>query len=319
MITLTQIAKLSRYYYRKIITPPVNSGYSYQYATAVGQQASDLIKLKLSQSEPVMICRFGSAELGVTLNYLHQKKTFRNYFNYITGRIDTLWWNNQTLADAFNNAGIFPVNEKIIIRFAELMLTDIKLIDILGSWRIEEKYLSTELASAIRVRLPDLEPYYHPNPWSEILKHKTILVIHPFAESIEMQYEKRQLLFNDNRVLPDFTLKTIKAVQSIAGAKTEFKDWFDALEYMKSRINETEFDIAILGCGAYGLPLAAHIKRIGKKAVHLGGATQILFGIIGKRWEDHDFIRTLINQYWIRPKSDEIPTNFIKVENGCYW
>ena len=27
-----------------------------------------------------------------------------------------------------------------------------------------------------------------------------------------------------------------------------------------------------LGCGAYGFPLAAHVKRMGKKAIHMGGS-----------------------------------------------
>ena len=36
--------------------------------------------------------------------------------------------------------------------------------------------------------------------------------------------------------------------------------------------------------------LAAHVKRLGKRAVHLRGATQILFSIKGKHWEAHDRI-----------------------------
>lgn len=48
---------------------------------------------------------------------------------------------------------------------------------------------------------------------------------------------------------------------------------------MKDEIDKRDYDIALIGCGAYGFPLAAHIKRSGKKAVHLGGALQLLFGI----------------------------------------
>ena len=39
------------------------------------------------------------------------------------------------------------------------------------------------------------------------------------------------------------------------------------------------FDIALIGCGAYGFPLAAFVKGIGKKAVHIGGPLQLFFGI----------------------------------------
>lgn len=47
-------------------------------------------------------------------------------------------------------------------------------------------------------------------------------------------------------------------------------------------MDKIDYDICLIGCGAYGFPLAAHAKRKGKKAVHLGGALQLLFGIKGK-------------------------------------
>ncbi len=43
-------------------------------------------------------------------------------------------------------------------------------------------------------------------------------------------------LFKDKRVLPQFELKTIKAVQSIANNKTSFKTWFDAYDNMCEQI-----------------------------------------------------------------------------------
>ena len=110
-----------------------------------------------------------------------------------------------------------------------------------------------------------------------------------------MQYKKRTLLFKTNR-LPSFDLKTVKAVQSIAGNKTAFKDWFDALDYMKSQIDSIDYDVCLIGAGAYGFPLAAHVKRSGKKAIHIGGSLQLLFGIRGKRWEKDDYHENLITK-----------------------
>lgn len=54
-------------------------------------------------------------------------------------------------------------------------------------------------------------------------------------------------------------------------------------------------------------PLAAHVKRTGKKAIHLGGGLQLLFGIRGKRWDMRDEYKSLMNEYWIRPSEDETP------------
>lgn len=101
-------------------------------------------------------------------------------------------------------------------------------------------------------------------------------------------------------VLPKFDLQTIKAVQTISGNRdSRFQTWFEALSWMEEECRKREFYIAIIGCGAYGFPLAASVKRMGKIAVHLGGSTQILFGILGRRWENRkDFMSNVVNEYW---------------------
>ena len=110
---------------------------------------------------------------------------------------------------------------------------------------------------------------------------------------------------------------------SIAGEKTEFKTWFDALDFMKKQMDQTDYDIALIGCGAYGMHLAAHAKRMGKKSFHLGGTLQLLFGIIGKRWENDPNIyysyKQLFNEHWTRPMNEEKPENSHLIEDGCYW
>lgn len=54
-------------------------------------------------------------------------------------------------------------------------------------------------------------------------------------------------------------------------------------------MDAVDYDIVLLGCGAYGFPLAAYAKRRGKQAIHMGGSLQLLFGIKGKRWEDQNY------------------------------
>jgi hypothetical protein len=88
---------------------------------------------------------------------------------------------------------------------------------------------------------------------------------------------------------------------------------------MKSEIDKIDFDIAIIGCGAYGFPLAAHVKRIGKKAIHLGGPTQMLFGIKGKRWIENPNFNEIINEHFVFPNDSERIPNANKVEGACYW
>ena len=70
---------------------------------------------------------------------------------------------------------------------------------------------------------------------------------------------------------------------------------------MKAEIDKNYFDIAIIGCGVYGFPLVAHGKRIGKKSIHLGGPTQMLFGIKGKRWLENPNFCHIINEHFVFP------------------
>ena len=121
------------------------------------------------------------------------------------------------------------------------------------------------------------------NPWSKHLENKKVLVIHPFSETISHQFLKhRQLIFENPDILPNFELLTLKSVQSVAGMKTEFNTWFDAYHYMCSQIEKMNFDVAILGCGSYGLPLSAYIKDLGKQAIHLGDLHSFCSGLRGK-------------------------------------
>lgn len=303
----------------KILRDRSMFGISYGQAELRGQAGGDRIRQELLADKPSMICRFGSTELNSLLGYLGHKAGYEpsiyNHIRFVTGGIPSYGYDPEYIHYMHMLSGFFPPEVDLNIAFAERMLDDMRQVDILGSWRREEKWFSKELEQAVKVELPDLEPFLHPNPWSEVLAGKTVLVVHPFERTILDQWQHRDKLFKDPRVLPPFELKTIRAVQTVAGNPTSFKNWFEALTYMEDRMSEMEWDIALIGCGAYGFPLAAHAKRMGRKAVHIGGATQLLFGIIGARWEDHP----LKNEYWVRPGNNERPEHANVVEGACYW
>ncbi len=95
---------------------------------------------------------------------------------------------------------------------------------------------------------------------------------------------------------------------------------------MKAQMDDTDYDVCLIGCGAYAFPLAAHAKRQGKQAVHLGGSLQLLFGIKGKRWTEqygtdpakNPYLK-LFNEHWVFPSADEKPKNASAIEDACYW
>ena len=290
---------------------------------------SEIIYNLLQDDKPCMIARFGAFELATIINYLGIQQGPQSAIKYIKGDSLDWWWNEKLLGYMNTNAGFFPPTHEKLTQFCELMLHDAQQVDVLGSWQNNEYYLADKLKEAKKIQLMYLDPFWSEVPWSKVLKGKRVLVVHPFAETIQSQYTKRELLFNNPDILPEFkSLQIIQAVQSLGGESNGFKDWFEALEYMKNEIEKCDFEICLIGCGAYGFPLAAHVKRMGKKAVHIGGSLQLLFGIMGSRW-DHDkphyekgtyiYYAGLENKYWVRPSNKEKPSKHHKVEDSCYW
>jgi hypothetical protein len=292
-------------------------------------KASQIIYDALISDEPCMIARFGSNELNALINYQGVTNKSKSISKYIKGEQFDWWWNDGIVKCLHEVAGFFPPIPNKIEQFCELMIQDIPDVDILGSWLFNEQLFRKDLEHAQKIHLRLLEPYWAENHWSRALEGKKVLIVHPFAKDIELQYQKRELLFKSN-ILPSFELLTMKAVLSLADEETEFKDWFEALDYMKAEIDKVDYDICIIGCGAYGFHLAAHVKRMGKKGFHYGGALQLLFGIRGKRWEDpsygvkewgipYGFYSNLMNEHWIRPGNAAMPKKVQLVEGGCYW
>lgn len=281
--------------------------------------SQSLIYDLLESDSPCMIARFGSVELQSVLDYLYPAN-IRNIIPFIEGKIPSWGYAPRTIQTMYINAGFFPPTEKMLNRFGKLMLECMKHVDILGSWRPEEEFVMSYMPKVLRIPLHHLEPYYFEEPWSVALEGKRVLVIHPFEDTIRRQYVQLNRLFENKKLCPNYELLTLKAVQSVAGNKPEnFNDWFEALDWMKGEIDKLDFDIAIIGCGAYGFPLAAYVKQIGKKAIHLGGAVQYLFGIRSNVAIYNTVISSQINEYWVSPSAAETPKGIEKVENSRYW
>ena len=278
--------------------------------------------------QPLMVARMGRTEIDVCENV---KNTFfrrRSNWKFISWKGQPNFLNPFLIPNFIKLSGFWPCDDEIALkRFYRLVCSDMKEVDVLGSWCRNEEDFSEELQKSVKVDRELMTPLLADKPWTMALKGKKVLVVHPFADTIRKQYARREKLFPMNPdILPEFELKVLKAVQTLGYEDPNFKDWFEALDYMKKEIDHIDYDICLLGCGAYGFPLAAHCKRQGKQAVHLGGVLQLLFGIKGKRWEtdpgyinDFPYARTYYNEYWVRASNSETPQKANDVENGCYW
>jgi len=322
--------KAIRYIYRKIASPTFIN----QVCISDRQISNDIIYKKLLDSNPLMISRFGTTELITLNNYIcisSNISLFKKIKNYIFDNTHLPWWDISHFKYLDLYSGVFPRQKKTIITFCERYISDIPNIDLLGSFQYFEKFMPLN-SRVINLHLETLYPFFVENPWTRILENKKVLVIHPFVDSIKKQYENREYIFNNKNILPEFELILLKSIQSAGGNSVSFKNWLDALHFMESQIDKIDFDICLLGCGAYGLPLASYIKRKGKKSIHLGGGLQLLFGIKGSRWDNPNYgvnysqykdlmkhpYSSLYNKYWIRPlASDSEP--LLKIDGGQYW
>lgn len=242
---------------------------------------------------------------------------------YALGTFETKQALEQSLLEKLRcHAGVFPATPEEFRRFFDTYIASLVSADMLGLMDVphEQSLISHHAPSALLCPLAALEPYLCSYPWSRHLAGRKVLVVHPFVESIGQQYLRhRSRLFANPDVLPEFDLQCLAPPQSIVENTAGFRSWTDALKDLKDRIGNMNFDVAIIGCGAYGLPTAAFVKSLGKVAVHMGGATQLLFGISGGRWRNQPVFRALMTDAWQPPLESERPPGWEKIEDGCYW
>lgn len=286
-------------------------------------QGNDAIARAIDSGRPFLAGRLGFQELDAVVTGLGVERQRGRDWRALRSRLDAepSEWHPELLRNLDQLCGFFPAEPEAAQHLAAILLESFAEADILAVWhrRHEAGLMRRYCPAALAIEPRGLEPYYHPRPWSARLNGKRLLVVHPFEDSIRAQFNCRHRIFPGRDVLPDCQLQTLRAVQTVAGSREGHRDWFEALAGMQSRIDELEFDLAVIGAGAYGLPLAAHVKRSGRSAVHMAGATQLLFGIMGKRWEDRPEVTSLYNEHWVRPLDSERPPGFQVVEGGCYW
>ena len=276
---------------------------------ADAQTGNDLLRDALAANRPTAAGKIGEVELGGLLRRLSRQEA---------SDID---WGRHT-ERLYLNAGVYPPTAQAMARFCDDYSLALGELDILAVWfRFGENRLRKLYAPGARaVQLRALEPYFHAQPWSTALAGKRVLVITPFADTVRAQYARRERIWSAApEVLPSFELDTMRCPLSAALTPPAFPDWTSALHAMRAEMSRREFDVVLVGAGAWGLPLIAHAKKLGRSGVHLGGSTQILFGIRGGRWDEKPDFQRFFNDNWVRPDAADRPENFLKIEKGCYW
>ncbi|MGJ4927601.1 hypothetical protein ACQR1I_20330 [Bradyrhizobium sp. HKCCYLS2038] len=149
-----------------------------------------------------------------------------------------------------------------------------------------------------------------------VLESKSVLVVSPFSESIAQNFHNRSEFFR-NYAYPSFELKLYNTPITYSGLPKEFyphKNWFETVEAMKSEIRDIRFDIALLCCGSYAMPLGDFIaEQMGRKAIYVGGILQMMFGIMGRRYENPFFTSQINPEKFIYPVEGQRYLQHVKI------
>lgn len=286
-----------------------------------GDEASRLLAKLLDSKRPVLISRLGTTETKC-LKLLGASSGSRDTPERLSVALSTL-------------SGVYPASHENATRFASLYSTWIGEIDVLGVrdlplervfWQGETRAIKRYFRGSHLISIEDLVPFHHVSPWTWALADSKVMVVHPFAETIAAQSTKITEIFPNGHV-PKFDVEVFRPPQLLADSQDRvlFESWFDAFESAREQLlrelSRTLPDFVLIGAGALGLGLGLAAKQAGYRVIHVGGALQLFFGIMGSRWEKDGTALSAIpvNEFWVRPAASEKPAGASNVEDGCYW
>lgn len=279
------------------------------------QESNKYIIDLINKNEPFYISRLGG-EIVNSYNYVIEKKL---EYSPTLNRNAGIY--HKTLSDIENYYQLYY--------YSVMNSTGISVFTTLPHIKKYEEYFMKNIGKP-GLTYQVLEPFYiileNEKPWTHYLLGKKVLIVSPFVNSFQKQISNNFKMFKDNNIgdifLPNQEFVFYKSFNTLAGNHIH-NNWIETFNIMCKDIEKLDFDIALVSCGGYGLPLCNFMKTImNKSAIYVGGGLQLLFGVIGNRWLSNQTILKIINENqtkFIRPSDNEIVKNIGMVEGGCYW
>lgn len=237
--------------------------------------------------------------------------------------------------NALEYAGLFPPDVSFYAEYARLFLAAVRELDVMGLWgkgygenefQLINYFGLENMVTRFQNLHPDRSIPDDPTQcYLPMFRGKRILIVNPFG----------------NLLAARATRKVFEGVWSSSGKKffdpasveglefpygfahetwTRYATALDLMQEIEAEIERRDFDVALIGAGGLGIPLAAHVKKMGKVGIMLGGHLQVLFGVKGRRWKETAVWRdTYFNEWWIdmpeqyRPKAGDITGDY------SYW
>lgn len=279
-----------------------------------------LIHRLLTSPMPQMIGRIAGVELKVAYYILEQPHHIRD----------------QDLIELENNAGIHITSHESLKEYSTRLIEAYDACSAIATWEtsgkvyeltgIGQDFIERRTRHIPKISAISLEPYYlSPTDltWMEALKGKRILILHPFVHTIQRQIHHLKEIYPNHSWFEGCTFQLIRPPFTLAG-NHKGVDWKvhyeECIDSIRKEYEAQPFDVALVGAGGYGMLLSYFIhKELNVSTIYVGGALQLFFGVIGKRWFTNKRVMELVNDSWMRPLCEDKPVEFQKVERGCYW
>ena len=278
-------------------------------------EINDLIGSKLQTAEPFSVIRIDNTA-GYVMECLHrgQRPQLEHY-------------NRNTLIEC----GVYPTIEEYGFNVVYKMVQEaMNTCDILGFVDVSDTMESTDFAKQYDrkprffaedctvvdpiVLMGHLDKYGKvPNPWTQYLSGKKVLVISTHAESIKHQWRNIDNVWPTNRheIAPFELVDVIRSPYHPAIDDRQYpncRTWTDSVQVIKDLIDSYDYDVLLSGSTTSSPLYVEHAKSQGKVGIQIGGAIQLFFGIVGYRWGQPAFSQwhRSFNENWIYPlKVDE--------------
>jgi hypothetical protein len=222
-----------------------------------------------------------------------------------------------------NNAGFFPIEKKHFKGWDKIMRKSVENLNFVCLWQ-KDPFLRVYESNLVRLLAPNAHHIQMSSLGKNILPDLDgykILVISPFVSTMQHQIPKLKKI-HDPEDLKKINWDGIASNICFLRCpfqwhleQSPFASWEDGLNKLTELALSKKFDIALIGAGAWSIPLGSAVKKAGRSAIHTGGETQLLFGIQGKRWDSYGFY----NSSWTSCLPEETPMGTNKIDSGCYW
>jgi len=231
-------------------------------------------------------------------------------------------------------SGLFPPDPAFYLRYNEVYAQHLRALDTIGvfpnliagtSAALDHFQLRAPLIHFLNQEPDRSIPADESNCYLPALRGKKLLFISSFANFL-CERANRATFENvwsrtGKRWFDPASVDALEFPYGFTAAThTHYPDSLAQLDAITRELTTHDYDVALIAAGGLAVPIASHVKKMGKVGISLGGHLQPLFGILGKRWRDMpEYTERYMNEHWVAlPERYHIPEKTV-ADNGAYW